>query len=577
MANIKQLLKNPRIIILIIFLVMGTVAINPQPWNEGVSIKTVTKNSSAALAGIEPPKSAVSPMNQERILALNGKTVSDIDDYYAIIDNLEANTTLRIKTDANTYTALIKPLVQTTRLNETEQVEVVSQVNETLNITVNGTMQQETRLVNKTTTEERPLVRREIIGVAPLGLTVADAPTTNLRKGLDLQGGTRVILKPKESVDVETIELIVDSLKQRLNVYGLGDVRVTHVSDRPELLGEGQRYILVEIAGATEEEVRELVAKQGKFEASIANQTVFSGGNDITYVCRTAECSGIDPQIGCGQFEGGWSCNFRFAITLSPEAARRQGELTSGLRVIGDSLEHPLVLYLDGEQVDELQISSELKGRAETDISITGSGQGTSQENAVENTLQNMKRLQTLLITGSLPVKLQIERIDNISPTLGKEFLQNAFLVGLISIIVVVLILIISYRNLKAAIPILITSLSEVYLVLAMAALIGWNLDLAAIAGIILAVGTGVDDQIVILDEVMRGESYAHNWKEKLKRAFFIIMSAYFTTIVAMMPLLFAGAGLLKGFAITTILGVSVGVFVTRPAFAAIAQWIVKN
>ncbi|MBW3001002.1 protein translocase subunit SecD, partial [Candidatus Woesearchaeota archaeon] len=54
--------------------------------------------------------------------------------------------------------------------------------------------------------------------------------------------------------------------------------------------------------------------------------------------------------------------------------------------------------------------------------------------------------------------------------------------------------------------------------------------------------------------------------------AFFIIFAAYFTTVVAMLPLWFAGAGLLKGFALTTILGVSIGVLITRPAFAAIIQ-----
>ena len=39
-----------------------------------------------------------------------------------------------------------------------------------------------------------------------------------------------------------------------------------------------------------------------------------------------------------------------------------------------------------------------------------------------------------------------------------------------------------------------------------------------------------------------------------------------------MVPLLFAGAGLIKGFAITTIIGVTNGVFITRPAFAKMIE-----
>jgi preprotein translocase subunit SecD len=60
--------------------------------------------------------------------------------------------------------------------------------------------------------------------------------------------------------------------------------------------------------------------------------------------------------------------------------------------------------------------------------------------------------------------------------------------------------------------------------------------------------------------------------KQRLKRAFSIIMGAYFTVAVSLLPLLWAGAGLLKGFAITTLIGISVGVFITRPAFSDILK-----
>jgi preprotein translocase subunit SecD len=62
-----------------------------------------------------------------------------------------------------------------------------------------------------------------------------------------------------------------------------------------------------------------------------------------------------------------------------------------------------------------------------------------------------------------------------------------------------------------------------------------------------------------------------------LGKAFFIIFASYFTLIAAMIPLIFAGAGLLRGFAITTIVGVTAGVLVTRPAFAAIIEILLKK
>jgi preprotein translocase subunit SecD len=119
---------------------------------------------------------------------------------------------------------------------------------------------------------------------------------------------------------------------------------------------------------------------------------------------------------------------------------------------------------------------------------------------------------------------------------------------------------------------------SEVVIILGVASLIGWNIDIAAIAGIIIVLGTGVDQLIVISDELLRKEQQVFfNWKQRIKNAFFIIMAAYFTTFVAMLPLMKAGAGLLKGFAITTIIGISVGVFITRPAFAAVVEILLKE
>jgi len=194
------------------------------------------------------------------------------------------------------------------------------------------------------------------------------------------------------------------------------------------------------------------------------------------------------------------------------------------------------------------------------------------------NSLENMKKLQTILITGSLPVKLNIVKTDNISPSLGEEFINSAILIGLLAILGVLIVVSLRYRKLKVAIPIIITSIIEVTLLLGVAAIIGWNLDLAAIAGIIIAVGTGIDHQIIITDETLSGEnSESHDWKKRLKNAFFIIMGAFFTTVFAMFPLLFAGAGLLKGFAITTMIGAFIGVFIARPAYAAVIEILLKE
>jgi preprotein translocase subunit SecD len=103
--------------------------------------------------------------------------------------------------------------------------------------------------------------------------------------------------------------------------------------------------------------------------------------------------------------------------------------------------------------------------------------------------------------------------------------------------------------------------------------LVAWTVDLSAIGGIIATIGTGVDHLIIITDETMRKKEEAvYTFKEKIKAAFFMVFGAASTVIAAMVPLLFLGIGLVKGFAITTIIGVLVGILITRPAYANIVE-----
>ncbi len=567
MSELKRLFRSGRVILLVILLLLSIVAIYPNFWNKGVAIRSVVKDGPAYVGGIQSPKPTASPMSREKIVSINNIPVNNVNDYYGVIGKLAYNVSAQVRTNKGTY--MVRPEYSFTLVttNETEK----------LNKTVEVFDEKLNKTINKTESYEAPKEKKVYSNELWFGLSVYDAPTTNIRKGLDLEGGTRVLLQPAEKVSKDTLDTMIMSMEQRLNVYGISDVTISPVTDL-----SGNQFIMVEIAGVTEEEVRSLLETQGKFEAKVGNKSVFLGGNDITYVCRTAECSGLDPYHGCSQYQDGWACSFRFSIALNPAAAKREADATKDLSLVtksGESyLNETLDLYLDDQPVDSLNIGADLKGRVITDIQISGSGTGKLQQEAANDALQNMKRLQTILVTGSLPVKVNIVKIDSISPLLGKEFTKSALIMAVLATLAVVLIIYLKYREIRITIPIAITLISEIIILLGVASLIGWNLDLASIAGIIVAVGTGVDDQIVITDETLKGDAARLlSWKEKFKRAFFIIMAAYFTVLVSMIPLLFAGAGLLKGFAITTIIGISVGVFITRPAYAAIVEIILRH
>ncbi|MBI2580936.1 hypothetical protein HYV85_03970 [Candidatus Woesearchaeota archaeon] len=560
-SKLRRIVTNPRVVIVILAVLIAvySTGIPFSLGREGVVVRSIEKGSAAYDAGLRSSEGAALAA-KEAIIAIDGRKIRAVADYADAVSGLEVNQTLLFETNKAFYRLTVKPEVNIRVLPELEEKTVI--VNATTNETKNV-------LANKTV--------EEVVGVADLGLKVANAPKTNLRLGLDLQGGARVMLKPETELPREDLELVIANMNKRLNLFGLSDVVVRDASDL-----SGSRFIIVEVAGADEDDVRQLIARQGKFEAKIANETVFTG-NEVTDVCRSAQCSGIDFQSG-GCFQGSSSetvCRFYFTISLSPEAAAKQAAATGKLAVVGDYLSQPLQLYLDDELVDELQIGKELKGNAVTGISISGSGSGSGKKAATANAINNMKRLQTILITGSLPVKLEIVRTDSISPILGEQFLRNALKVGLVAILFVVGILLFAYRKLQIAVPVMCTSLLEIFIMLGFASLLpflSWTIDLAAIAGIIAAVGTGVNDQIIITDEALKGEQRRiFSWKEKLKSAFAVIFGAYLTLVVAMLPLFAVGAGLLRGFALTTIIGMSVGVFITRPAYAKVIEILMEK
>lgn len=401
-------------------------------------------------------------------------------------------------------------------------------------------------------------------------ITVSEIPDTNLKLGLDLAGGARALVQTKDNeLTSEELDELISVVNNRLNVYGLSDIKVAPVSDL-----SGNKFMLIEIAGATPDDLDSLISEQGKFEAKIGDEIVFIGGNrDITSVCRSdATCAGIET---CRESGEGYYCNFRFSIYLSEDAAKRHADITGEIP-LNDSnpqyLEKSLELYLDDDLVDTLFISADLKGRETTQISISGSGSAQTQEDAYEAAEENMHKLQTILITGSLPYELEIVKLDTISPTLGYDFMKAIFLAAFAALIAVSLVVFVRYKKPKAAVALILTSLSEILIILGVASLIDWNLDLPSIAGILATMGTGIDQQIIVIDESKQEQSLS--LKEKMKRAFTIILGAYFTTLVALLPLLWAGAGLLKGFAVTTIIGITVGVLITRPAFTEIVKRI---
>lgn len=575
-----------RVWLLIFLLIVAAITIvNFKSFIGKVEIKSIVPNSSAAKAGLAPG---------EIILSINGQKINGIEDYSKAISTLTFDEIdIKLKTENGTFnyksSTLDFNLVNKTIISVYGKAKeaglkegmIIEKINDfSLNDysfeEIKEKLEPRARITIFTNKNDEKKGGYDFLTTKDVGIVVSSVEPTRIKKGLDLEGGARALVKPERPLTQQEMSNLLETVRYRLNVYGLTDVNVKDVADM-----QGNHYMLVELAGATPSELQDLIAKQGKFEAKIANETVFIGGhNDITFVCRNdASCARIEQCTETS--EGQAICRFQFEVHLSEAAAQKHANITSklseSLKEGKSYLNETLDLYLDDKPVDSLLISADLKGKVTTSVAVSGSGIGKTKLEAYNDAEANMKKLQTILITGSLPFKLEIIKLDSISPTLGKEFTRNVLIAAIVVFIAVCLVIYISYRKFSLFIPIVITMFSEAFLTLFIAVIIHWNLDLASIAGIIAAIGTGVDDQIVMIDESESKTSKQYSMKERIKRAFFIIMGAYATTVVSLLPLWWAGAGLLRGFAVTTLIGITIGVFITRPAFADILNLIIKD
>lgn len=201
--------------------------------------------------------------------------------------------------------------------------------------------------------------------------------------------------------------------------------------------------------------------------------------------------------------------------------------------------------------------------------SITGSVGAASPQERTRLAQENVKHIESILKGGSLPVQISLGSSTVVPPSLGEEFLRLS-LIGIVSALVVISLFIgLRYRQAKFILPIVVISISE--LVVLLSILGSFTIDLAAMAGIIAAIGVGVDAQIVITDELLKKSG---ELKERMAYAFAIIKTNVLVAIVGMLPLLFSGLVEVIGFAVSTILGALLGFLLSRPAYAILAEKI---
>ncbi|MEM4271966.1 MAG: hypothetical protein QXH30_00030 [Candidatus Bilamarchaeaceae archaeon] len=204
---------------------------------------------------------------------------------------------------------------------------------------------------------------------------------------------------------------------------------------------------------------------------------------------------------------------------------------------------------------------------------ISGGAEGDTASQRQADAYTKQKSIQSILKGGALPIQISIGSKTTIPAPLGSEFLKLSVIGLFISLLAISLLVSARYRKMNILIPIVAISVSELIILLSI--LGSFTIDLAAMAGIIAAIGVGVDAQIVITDELLK--KAAGTPQERLENAFGIITTNVTVAIFAMVPLLFSGMVEIIGFAISTILGALLGLLISRPSYAALIQSIAEE
>ncbi|MBJ2065725.1 protein translocase subunit SecD [Serratia odorifera] len=174
------------------------------------------------------------------------------------------------------------------------------------------------------------------------------------------------------------------------------------------------------------------------------------------------------------------------------------------------------------------------------------------------------RQLSLLLRAGALIAPIQIVEERTIGPTLGMQNITQGLEACLWGLVASIVFMVVWYRKFGViATSALVANL--VLIVGVMSLLPGATLTMPGIAGIVLTLAVAVDANVLIneriKEELKNGRSVQQAIHEGYKGAFSSIIDANITTLITAIILYAVGTGSIKGFAITTAIGVATSMF----------------
>ncbi len=242
-------------------------------------------------------------------------------------------------------------------------------------------------------------------------------------------------------------------------------------------------------------------------------------------------------------------------MEMNPEGTRKWGEITE--KLIGKQI----AVVLDKKVYSAPSVNVAITTGSSV---ITGGQKGFAYEEVDE--------LTKILSAGSLKAPMEIERVVTVGPSLGKAAVDRG-LKSLAIGLLLVAVFMIAYYN-KGGIVANVALLFNLFFILGILStpVIGATLTFAGIAGIVLTIGMSIDANVLIFErikeELKQGVGVKNAISAGYDKAIWTILDANVTTLISAVILYWLGSGLIKGFAITLMIGIFcsffAAVFITR-------------
>lgn len=376
-----------------------------------------------------------------------------------------------------------------------------------------------------------------------------------MRLGLDLQGGTHLVLEADLSARAEderagALEGVRRIIERRINAYGVAESVVQM---------QGNNWISVQLPGV--KDIREAKRLIGQTAQLDFRETVLNEDGTVDWVLATA--IGTDgrekpltgryfrpnSQVIFDQTTGQPEVSFAF----DSEGAKLFEQITTRLKPSPSFPEgKPLGIFLDDALISAPLVKAVIRDSG----IITGLD------------LSEARTLGIQLNAGALPVPVRIIKEQDVDATLGADSIKKSILAGEIGLGLVLLFMVLYYRlpGLLASSSLLIYAL----FVFAIFKLIpGFTLTLAGIAAFILSIGMAVDANILIFErtkeELRAGRTIGAAVEAGFARAWNSIRDSNISTLITCAILYWFGsnfgASLVMGFALTLGIGVLVSMF----------------